>query len=630
MITAAILQPHYLPYTGFFNLIDKVDVFVFFDNVQFEARSWQNRNRIKTPDGFMWLSVPVIKKFGQKIKATKINNDIDWQKEHWTAIKHSYSKAKYFNDYKTFFENIYSQKWDNISEMNITIIKSIAEMLGLKTKFVNASELNVTGKRSELLVNICRAVGANHYISNIGSKVYMDKEMHYFNDAGISVDYMIYKPKEYIQLFGEYISHLSAIDVLFNYGKYSREIILQEIGINQNSGGQKMDINNENVNAELPAIKGGKPVREKYMGYVKHWVTDEDIDAVVEVLKSDWITQGPKTEEYEQKMAEYIGCKRVVATSSCTAALHICLTALGVTRGDEVITSDLTFAATPSVPSMLGAKPIPVDIYEDTFCINPKEIKKNITEKTKVIIPVHYAGQPCDMDQIMEIAKEYNLEVVEDAAHAISAEWGGKKIGTISKAACFSFHPIKNMTMGEGGIIATNDEEFAEKCKLLRLHGLDKYKMVALGYKYTINDMQAALGISQLKKLPLFEDNRHKYAQMYTNAFKDMPEIIVPKINEKALSSWHLYVIRLNLDKLTIGRDEFREALTAENVGTQLHFIPIHMQPYYQEMLKDRQYPATEKVYNTMMTLPLFPKMTGEDVNSVITAVKKIVNYYKK
>ncbi len=379
-----------------------------------------------------------------------------------------------------------------------------------------------------------------------------------------------------------------------------------------------------------PAIEGGDPVRKKYLPYVRHWIGDEEIKAVTDVLKSDFITAGPKIEEYEEKMANYLGCKKVIATSSCTGALHICLTALGIKHGDEVILPDLTFAATPSVPSMLGAEPVVTDIYEETYNINPQEIRKNLSDKTKVIVPVHYAGQPCEMDEIMDIARENNLEVIEDAAHAISAEYKGRKIGTISKAACFSFHPIKNMTMGEGGIIATDDEEFAEKCRLLRLHGLDKYKMITLGYKYTINEIQAALGIIQLRKLEFFEERRRKYAQIYINAFKDMPEIHNPVVRDYVKSSWHLFVIRLNLGKLRINRDGFREALKAENVGTQIHFIPIHLQPYYKNKFKGKEFPNTKRVYNSMITLPLFPKMSEQDIESVIKAVKKIVDYYKK
>jgi len=381
---------------------------------------------------------------------------------------------------------------------------------------------------------------------------------------------------------------------------------------------------------EKPAIEGGKPVREEYLPYVKHWVGKEEIKAVTDVLKSDFITTGPRIEEYERTLAEYLGCKKVISLSSCTAALHTCLTALGIKQGDEVITSDLTFAATPSVSSMLGAEPIVTEIYEDTYNINPQEIRKNLSHRTKVIMPVHYAGQPCEMDEIMEIAKENNLEVIEDAAHAISAEYKGRKIGNIGKAACFSFHPIKNMTMGEGGVIATNDEEFAEKCKLIRLHGLDKYKMICLGYKYTINDLQAAIGLTQLKKLNFFEEKRAEYSRIYLNAFKDIPEIFNPVVRDYVKSSWHLFAIRLNLDKLKIDRDKFREALKAENIGTQVHFIPIHMQPYYKKKFENKKFPITEKVYNSMVTLPLFPKMKKSDVEDVIAGVKRIVNYYRK
>lgn len=228
MTTAVILQPHYLPYSGFFKLIDEADVFVFFDNVQFEARSWQIRNRIKNPEGFQWLTVPIVKSFGQLIKDVKINNSTDWQDRHWQAILHNYSKAPFFKDYRDFFQQVYTKKWESLSELNIYIIEYLVKELGLKTKFIKASELGVSGKRSELLANICKKVNADKYYSNIGSKEYMDKQMNFFDDAGIKVSYMEYKHPTYTQLFGEFIPYMSVIDVLFNHGKKAREIILGE------------------------------------------------------------------------------------------------------------------------------------------------------------------------------------------------------------------------------------------------------------------------------------------------------------------------------------------------------------------------------------------------------------------
>ena len=226
MTTAVILQPHYIPYSGFFKLLDKADIFVIFDNVQFQPRSWQNRNKIKTPEGFKWLSIPVIKNTGQLIQDTKINNSIDWQKKHWATIIHSYSKSKFFKNYKDFFQDVYSKKWEHISDLNIHIIKYLAEELGFNKNFIKASELDVTGKKSELLVNICKKINADHYHSNIGSKDYMDKEIHYFNDAGIKISYMEYQHPIYSQLFGGFTEYLSTIDLLFNHGKESKNIIL--------------------------------------------------------------------------------------------------------------------------------------------------------------------------------------------------------------------------------------------------------------------------------------------------------------------------------------------------------------------------------------------------------------------
>ncbi len=229
MVTAVILQPHYIPYCGFFKLIETADIFVIFDNVQFQTRSWQHRNKIKTPDGFKWLSVPVIKNSGQKIQDVKIQNTVNWQKKHWSSIIHSYSKSKYFKDYKDFFQDVYSKKWHSIVDLNIHIINFLIEELGFSTKFIKASELDVSGKKSELLINICKKIGATHYHSNMGSKTYMDQEMHLFDDAEIRVSYMEYKHPIYTQLFGEFTEYMSVLDVLFNHGKESKRIILGEV-----------------------------------------------------------------------------------------------------------------------------------------------------------------------------------------------------------------------------------------------------------------------------------------------------------------------------------------------------------------------------------------------------------------
>ena len=381
---------------------------------------------------------------------------------------------------------------------------------------------------------------------------------------------------------------------------------------------------------EKIALDGGKPVRDEFLTYARQWTGQEEIDEVVDTLRSDWLTTGPKIEAYEKQMAEYIGCKYTLTTSACTAGLHICLLAHDIGPGDEVILPDLTFAATPAVVSMTGATPVLVDVNPETYVIDTDKIEEKITDKTKAIMPVHYGGQSCDMDKIREIAKKHNLVIIEDAAHAIGGEYNGKKVGSESTAACYSFHPIKNMTMGEGGVIALNDDELYEKLKLFRLHGLKDYKMVLLGYKYTINDMQAALGIRQLEKLDSFIKRRNEIAKKYSEAFKDMSEINLPVTQDNVLNAFHLFAITLNLDKLSVDRDKIREALRAENIHTQIHFTPIHQHPYYDNLGTDNDFPVATKIYNTMLSIPMFPKMTDQDVEDVINAIKKVIAYYRK
>ena len=350
--------------------------------------------------------------------------------------------------------------------------------------------------------------------------------------------------------------------------------------------------------------------------YVRHWVGREEIDAVIEVLKSDWLAAlGPKTKEFERETARFLRCKHAIAVSCCTGALHLSLLALNIGKGDEVITSDLTFAATPSVISMVGAKPVLCDIKRDAFLIDPRQIRQKITKKTKAIMPVHYAGQPCDMTEILEIAKDNNLAVIEDAAHAFGAEYQGNKIGSMTDATCFSFHPIKPITTAEGGLVATSSEELADKIRLLRLHGLRDYKMYVLGHKYVMNDIQAAIGLVQLKKADYFHCLREKYAKIYLKAFAKGP--VKPlKLKDDVKHAWHLFVIT------TKERDQLRSFLYEHGIGTQIHFTPIHLHPYYAPHYAPRDYPNTEWAYQHMLSLPLFAKMSEKDVHYVIDAIK--------
>ena len=389
------------------------------------------------------------------------------------------------------------------------------------------------------------------------------------------------------------------------------------------------------------AIRGGKPVRNKFLPYSHQWIDEEDIKSIVEVLKSDWITQGPKIKEFEDAMAKFTGTKYAVALSSGTAALHAACFVAGVASGDEVITSPITFAASSNCILYLGGKPVFADIKEGTYNIDPQEIEKKVISKTKAIIPVDFAGQPADLDEVYEIANEHNLIVIEDASHALGAEYKGKKVGSLSDLTIFSFHPVKHITTGEGGMIVTNNKEFYERLLIFRTHGITKnkakliknetpwyYEMQELGYNYRITDFQCTLGISQLKKIDKFIMRRKEIVRRYNEAFKNIEEIITPYEKPEVESAWHIYVIRLKLDKLKATRKEIFEALRAENIGVHVHYIPVYYHPYYQKLDYQKGLcPKAEKYYEEAITLPLFPKMSRKDVEDVINAVNKIIIY---
>jgi len=393
-----------------------------------------------------------------------------------------------------------------------------------------------------------------------------------------------------------------------------------------------------------PAIEGGNLTRETFLPFSRPLIDQDDINEVVDTLHSDWLTIGPKTHLFEEKFSEYIGCKFAISVNSCTAAMHISLAALNIGKGDEVITTPFTFISTLNVILQQGATPVLVDIKPDTYNIDPDLISDKISYKTKAITPVHFAGQPCDMGKIMKIAQENNLVVLEDAAHAIGSEFDGKKIGTIGKTTSFSFYPTKNMTTGEGGMVTTNDETLKDCLKMWGMHGISKdawkrysaegswyYEIKFPGFKYNMTDIQAALGLSQLEKLEDFQKKREKIVEIYHQAFKDIKEIIIPFVKDDVKHAWHLYVIRIVTDKLKISRNQFIEALRAENIGTSVHFIPAHLQPYYKETFrfKEGDFPNAENAFNQVISLPLYPKMSDKDVNDVIRAIMKITDYYK-
>ncbi|WP_404284842.1 UDP-4-amino-4,6-dideoxy-N-acetyl-beta-L-altrosamine transaminase [Exiguobacterium aurantiacum] len=387
-----------------------------------------------------------------------------------------------------------------------------------------------------------------------------------------------------------------------------------------------------------------QPVRNTFLPYGRQWIEEDDIQAVVDTLRGDFLTTGPAVDAFEQAIAQYVGARYAVSFSNGTAALHGACFAAGIGEGDEVITTPMTFAASANCVLYQNGTPVFADIDPMTYNLDPEAVERAITPRTKAIIPVHFTGQPAAMQEIHRIAKQYGLVVIEDAAHALGATYRGKRIGGLSDMTMFSFHPVKHITSGEGGIITTNDETYYQKLLQFRTHGITKntdqltdihgpwyYEMQFLGFNYRMTDIQAVLGTSQLKKIERFIELRKMYVSEYDQAFRDVPEIEIPYQDESGESSWHLYIIRLNLDKLKVSRKEVFKALLSENIGVNVHYIPVYWMPYYQELGYERGIsPNAEALYEEMITLPLFPAMTAEDVYDVIEAVKKVMKRYGK
>lgn len=396
---------------------------------------------------------------------------------------------------------------------------------------------------------------------------------------------------------------------------------------------------------EKLALFGGKPVRQKFLVFGAPDIREEDIQEVVTTLKSGWLSTGPRVARFEEDFKNYIGCKHAIALNSCTAGLHLALEILGIKEGDEVITTPLTFASTANVIIHQGATPVFVDVEGKTGNIDPKEIKKKITKKTKAIIPVHLYGRPCKMDEIMEMAKENNLLVIEDAAHAVETYYRDRKIGTIGDLTAFSFYATKNVVTGEGGMITTNNDEWAKKLRVLQLHGLSKdawkrysaegftpYDILYPGYKYNMMDIQAALGIHQLKRVEENLKIREKYFRMYNQAFSNIPEIETPIEEKNIRHARHLYTILLKMEKLKCDRNQFAVALQAENIGIGIHFLALHLSSYYKKRFGYRRgnFPNAEYISDRTISSPLSTKLTEEDINDVIAGVRKVIRHYKR
>ena len=374
-------------------------------------------------------------------------------------------------------------------------------------------------------------------------------------------------------------------------------------------------------------------------------IEDDEIQSVVETLRSGWLTTGVNVKRFEEEFARYVGCKHAVAVNSGTAALHLALDAIGIKEGDEVIVPTMTFAATAEVVLYFKAKPVLVDCQPDTLNLDPERIEAAVTAKTRAIIPVHFAGQPCEMLPILEIAKKYDLKVIEDAAHALPAMYQNKKVGTIGDLTCFSFYATKTITTGEGGMVTTDNEEYAARVRLMSLHGISHdawkrytaegswyYEIVEPGYKYNLTDIGAAIGINQLKKCDRFWQARRKIAAVYDQELAKVPEIRTPVTQPWLQHAWHLYVIQLQLEALQINRAEFIEALKKDGIGTSVHFIPLHLHPYYRDTFgyKPGDFPNASAAFNRIISLPIYPKMTEANTLRVIGAVRKIVQQHRQ
>ena len=401
-------------------------------------------------------------------------------------------------------------------------------------------------------------------------------------------------------------------------------------------------------NSLLMNNKKSFKVRERFLPYALPLIGEEEITEVVDSLRSGWITTGPKTKKFEALCSTYLKSNNAIAVNSCTAGLHIALKALGVGPGDEVILPTLTFCATANVVVHLGATPVFIDVGED-FNILPEEIESHISSKTKAIIPVHYGGQACDLEAIYKLGQKYSIPIVEDAAHAIGSTYKGLKIGCdqlsppgIKRITVFSFYATKNMTTGEGGLISTPDDGLAERIRILSLHGMSRdawkrytsagswyYEVVEAGYKYNMTDIQASIGIHQLAKLDSFINKRQELANIYNKGLSQLPNITIPVRKTNRNHIYHLYVIRLNRGKFSINRSEFIEKLKEFNIGTSVHFIPVHLHPFYKQTFgyKAGNLQNAESLYDQIISLPLYPLMEEEDANYVISVID---NLYKK
>ena len=395
------------------------------------------------------------------------------------------------------------------------------------------------------------------------------------------------------------------------------------------------------INRGVLAIDGGVPVRRTLLPYGRQSIDEDDIQAVVETLRSDWLTTGPNVAEFEEAFAEWVGARYAVSFSSGTAALHGAAFVAGLRVGDEALTSPLTFVATANCVLYQRATPVFVDVCADTLNLDPEQLECRISNKARAILAVDYAGHPADFEAIVRIAESRGLVVIEDACHALGAEYRGRRVGSLAHLTVFSFHPVKHLSTGEGGMVTTDDAGWAQMLRQFRNHGISsearerrgwQYEMVMLGLNYRLTDIACALGISQLKKMEANLARRREIAAQYAAALQGMPELVLPCVRPDVDPAWHLYPIRLNLGRLSATREQIFRALRAENIGVNVHYIPVHLQPYYRGRFGYRggEYPVAENAYEHLISLPMFHGMTDEDVGDVISAVEKVCSAYSQ
>ncbi|MDP9236600.1 MAG: DegT/DnrJ/EryC1/StrS family aminotransferase [Chloroflexota bacterium] len=384
---------------------------------------------------------------------------------------------------------------------------------------------------------------------------------------------------------------------------------------------------------------------EDFLPYNLPDISDAEIDAVVECLRSGWLAPGPRVRAFEEDFAAYAGARHAVALDSATAGMHLALIASGIGPGDEVITTPTTFAATVNSIIHAGATPVLADIRMEDYCIDPAAIERAITARTRAIMPMHHGGSPCRMGEILSLARRHGLRVIEDAAHGLGAAIAGRNAGSFGDATVFSFYPTKNVTSGRGGMLTTDDDALAERCRLLALHGMSNdawerytargswaYQVLAPGYNYTMTDFQAALGHAQFARLAEFQRQRRRLARRMSERLAALPEIVLPLEREGTTHAWHLYVARIRPEMLTISRDEFIVAMKERGIGTSVHFIPIHHHPYYRETYgwAPGDFPAADEAFATMLSLPLYTRMTDAEADRVASAVEDVVREHRR